>query len=180
MRVCQEMTPDNINDYCSRILVLCNDLARLLSVAHRHCPARRTLTVSVNCLFWLTGSDGLNYRLIWPRYREQGNRIGPESVGRLSICGNHRGNHGKPLKQLRISVNVRRYDFRRETSTNVERKIEGLDRSQSIQDNLVALLGQLWAWNCSAENATFAGPRIRGKQAEDRPPVRLCCTVRDL
>ena len=33
MRACQEMTPDNITDYCSRILVLCNDLARLLSVA---------------------------------------------------------------------------------------------------------------------------------------------------
>jgi len=26
------MTPDNITDYCSRILVLCNDLAQLLSV----------------------------------------------------------------------------------------------------------------------------------------------------
>ena len=36
--------------------------------------------------------------------REQGNRIGPESVGRLFICGNHSGNHGKPLKQLSISV----------------------------------------------------------------------------
>jgi len=42
---------DNIIDYCIRILVLCNDLARLLSVAQRHCPARHTLTVSVNCLF---------------------------------------------------------------------------------------------------------------------------------
>jgi len=35
---------------------------------------------------------------------EQGNRIDPESVGRLSNCGNHSGSARKQLNQLRFSV----------------------------------------------------------------------------